>query len=398
VAEAEAVLLRRFTTTGDAEAFAELIRRHAGLVYGAAMRILADVDRAADVTQETFLQLTNDAPRVSGSLAGWLHRVATHKAIDQMRRDTSRRRREAEYAADQPREMADWRELSHCVDEELNRLDDQTREVLIAHFLEGRTTRQIAAAQGVSQATISRRVDAGVTRLRATLRRRGVLVAAGALSAMLSENAAQAVPRAVMMELGKVALLGAPAASAGASTIHAVTTGLLTGAKAKAVAVAAVAVIGIGSVVTYQHATRSRLPENTLVTRSPVSRASSHAASASSPISSAPVRRAPAAGAGSSAAVQRWDELMSMRRRQAGAPGSQKAVPRGPASAPVEEQTPVSDAYGLPMMSGAVTSSGSAPPQNGAGGMGGGMMFFGSSSTSPPRTPNDSNAPKLPER
>lgn len=62
--EAELVLLRRFTRMGDAEAFREIIRRHAGLVYGAALRILEDVDRASDVVQETFLQLTKDAATV----------------------------------------------------------------------------------------------------------------------------------------------------------------------------------------------------------------------------------------------------------------------------------------------------------------------------------------------
>ena len=95
MAETEAVLLKRFTGSGDAEAFAEIIRRHAGLVYGAALRILADVDRASDVAQETFLQLTKDAGHVTGSLPGWLHRVATHKAIDELRRDASRRHRES---------------------------------------------------------------------------------------------------------------------------------------------------------------------------------------------------------------------------------------------------------------------------------------------------------------
>lgn len=80
--ESEIALLRRFAGTRDAEAFREIVRRHAGLVYGVALRILSDVDRASDVAQETFLQLTKDADMVSGSLPGWLHRVATHKAID----------------------------------------------------------------------------------------------------------------------------------------------------------------------------------------------------------------------------------------------------------------------------------------------------------------------------
>jgi DNA-directed RNA polymerase specialized sigma24 family protein len=77
--ENEVILLHRFAKTGDAEAFSEVVRRHAGLVYGACLRILADRDRAADVVQETFFQLLRNAGNITGSVPAWLHRVATRK-------------------------------------------------------------------------------------------------------------------------------------------------------------------------------------------------------------------------------------------------------------------------------------------------------------------------------
>lgn len=261
MAETEAVLLKRFTGSGDAQALAELIRRHAGLVYGAALRILTDVDRASDVAQETFLQLTKDAASVTGSLPGWLHRVATHKAIDQMRRDASRRHREREYMAGgkQPRAATEWKEISPYVDVGLRELEPELRNVLILHFLEGRTTREIALAQGTSQATVSRRIGAGVEQLRAKLRRRGVLVAVGALSALLGDNAVQAAPLPLLTELGKMAMVGGIASAgtaAAGSGLYAVASGVLTAVKTKAVAVAAVTVLGAGSAVTYYELTK----------------------------------------------------------------------------------------------------------------------------------------------
>lgn len=261
MAESEAVLLKRFTRSGDAEAFAEIIRRHAGLVYGAAWRILADVDRAADVAQETFLQLTRDAGTVTGSLPGWLHRVATHKAIDQRRRDASRRQRERAYVAneDRPRDLSEWKDLSPHVDVSLRELEPELREILILHFLEGRSTREIAARRGTSQATISRRIGAGVEQLRVRLRRRGLLVAVGTLSVLLGDHAVQAAPLPLLMELGKMAMVGGTAAgAAGAgSGLHTIATGVLTAVKTRAVTVAAVAVLGAGSLVTYHELTRS---------------------------------------------------------------------------------------------------------------------------------------------
>ena len=254
MAETESVLLKRFAGSGDAQALAEIIRRHAGLVYGAALRILADVDRASDVAQETFLQLTKDAASVTGSLPGWLHRVATHKAIDQMRRDISRRHREREYAARSPDEPGEWKRISPYVDVGLRELEPELRNVLILHFLEGRTTREIALLQGTSQATVSRRIGAGVEQLRAKLRRRGVLVAVGALSALLGDNAVQAAPLPLLTELGKMAMVGgvASAGTVGAgSGLHALVSGALAVVKTKAVTVVAVGVIGAGSTVAY---------------------------------------------------------------------------------------------------------------------------------------------------
>ncbi|OHB62840.1 MAG: hypothetical protein A2Y77_16780 [Planctomycetes bacterium RBG_13_62_9] len=258
VAETEAILLKRFAGSGDAQAFAEIIRRHAGLVYGAALRILTDVDRASDVAQETFLQLAKDAGNVTGSLPGWLHRVATHKAIDEVRRDISRRHRERQYVAGEPREAVGWRDISPHVDVALRELHPELREILIQHFLQGRTTREIAAARGTSQATISRRIGLGVEQLRVKLRKRGIIVAVGALSVLLGDNAVQAAPLPLLMELGKMAMVGgAVAGTASAGTgLHTLAASILAAAKTKAVAVAAVVIVGAGSVVTYQQVTK----------------------------------------------------------------------------------------------------------------------------------------------
>ncbi|MHC4744066.1 MAG: RNA polymerase sigma factor [Planctomycetota bacterium] len=277
MAESENILLRRFASTGDAEAFSEIVQRNAGLVYGACHRVLADKDRAADAVQETFLQLLRNAKTISGSVPNWLHRVATRKAIDLVRRDSSRRNREAIYAADKPQEVTKWQDLSRYVDEGLDDLDDQTREILIQRFFQGRTTSDIAVGQGVSQPTISRKIDAGVTQLRGKLRRRGVIVSVAAFAALLGENAAQAAPATVVQELGKIALVGSEAAAAttaGATAVSAagagttaagtggnVATGVLAGVKAKVVTAAAVTAVGVGSVVTYNHVTEPTAPQ-----------------------------------------------------------------------------------------------------------------------------------------
>lgn len=262
MAESENILLQRFARTGDAEAFSEIVRCYAGLVYGACLRVLQDQNKAADVVQETFFQLLRSAGEITGSLPAWLHRVATNKAIDVIRRDSSRRRREAEYAVNNPMETEKWEDISSHVDQALSELDDQTKKILIRHFLQGRTMQQVAAELDTSQPTVSRRVNSGIDQLRNKLKKRGIIVTATVLAGLLGQNAVKAAPAFVLKELGKMAILSATTAATGSgaaatATTAAKTTGaVLAGLKAKAITATVVAAVGVGSVVTYNQLTK----------------------------------------------------------------------------------------------------------------------------------------------
>lgn len=255
------LLLRRFVQHADPEAFSEIVRLHAGLVYGACLRILRDEDKAADAVQETFFQMLKNAGQISGSLSGWLHRVATCKAIDRIRKDSAQRRHETQYSVENPLQVERWTEISPHVDEELDQLDPQMKEVLVRHYFMGQTTRAISEEIGISQSTVSRRLESGLDLLRVRLGKKGFLVAAAALGGLLGQNAAQAAPAVVMTELGKMALVAgttgaAASGAAAASAAEAVTSGVLAGIKAKVITAAAVVAIGAGTVVTYNHYSR----------------------------------------------------------------------------------------------------------------------------------------------
>ncbi len=250
MAESETVLLQRFVCGGDPAAFNEIVRRHAGLVYGTCLRVLSDADQAADATQETFFQLVRKAHEVKGSVAAWLHRVAVGKAVDQIRSDARRRSREQTYANARLESDATWGQVRPHVDEALSRLDDRTRELLLRHYLEGQSMTALAEEWGVSRPTVSRHIESGLAKLRAGLRDRGVLVTAGGLGVALAENAAQSAPLSLLHEIGKVALVGARAAavtgSGAAAGATAIATGVLAAAKTKLAIAAAVVVIGAG--------------------------------------------------------------------------------------------------------------------------------------------------------
>ena len=255
----EISLLKRFVSNGDAEAFTEIVNQHASMVYGACLRILENKDQAADAVQDTFLQLVRRAESVTESLPSWLHKVAVNRAKELIRTDSLRKQREIKYTANQQKyntqyETASWHEISACIDEELEILDDQTREVLILHFFEGMTMVNIAEKCGTSQQTVSRRIESGVELLRLKLKSKGVLVPEAILTTMLTENTVNATPAFVIKELGKIAIAGSQtvATSTGSNIIWRVLASFAN--KAKIIITASAIIILVGFAAIYYKA------------------------------------------------------------------------------------------------------------------------------------------------
>lgn len=214
--------LQRYATTGDAHAFRELVRAHGAMVHATALRVTRNEASAHDVAQEAFLELARKAGSITQSVAAWLHRVAWNRACDVVRRESSRRQAEEAMAeAWHTDREATWVELEPHVDEALNELPNDLREVLVLYFLEGRTQAEIARHLDRNQATVSRAIDRGITAMREALNARGITCGIG-LAALFSSHSAQAMPGTLQASLGKLSLSGAglPAtATASSSTV-----------------------------------------------------------------------------------------------------------------------------------------------------------------------------------
>ncbi|MDD5528990.1 MAG: sigma-70 family RNA polymerase sigma factor [bacterium] len=193
-------MIQKLALKGDPEAFTEIINRYAGLVYSVCYRILRDRERARDAAQDTFYRLLQSPTR---SLSGWLHKAATRTAIDIVRKDSSRQKREIDYTMT-PIKASQWKDISHYIDAVLISMGEESRMFLIQHFLQGKRQEEIAAELEISQATVSRKIKAGIEELKKGLKKKGIVVGSALLGTLLLSGISEAAPLALLNELGKM--------------------------------------------------------------------------------------------------------------------------------------------------------------------------------------------------
>jgi len=205
----ETELLKAFTVDRSEEAFAALVRRYAGLVYSTAKRRLANGSLAEDITQLVFIRFARKPPDVKtdAELAAWLHRTTIHVTIDQWRSESRRRTRELQAVVMEPAtpETAIWEEISPKLDEALNQLSDDDRQVLLLRFFNRHSMREVGLALGVSEDAAKMRVSRAVNRLRTQLNV-GAACTAAVLAALLAERSAEAAPGPLITRLSALKL------------------------------------------------------------------------------------------------------------------------------------------------------------------------------------------------
>ena len=179
--------------TGEAEAFATLVRRHHGLVHAACVR-QSPSSEVEDCIQAVFLVL-HRRPRQAArapALAAWLLTVA--RFVCARARRAVRSRRQAEIAAAEisaqrhARSPAMGQPCEH-LDACLAALPERQRLVVSLHYLAGHAPEDISAQLGLEPATVRQNLHRGLVSLRSALRRRGVVVPAAGLLALLAQEA-----------------------------------------------------------------------------------------------------------------------------------------------------------------------------------------------------------------
>lgn len=179
----------------DETAFLWLVERYLPVVLGAAMR-RCNGDRmlAQDVTQDVFIRFAQRLPRLRPDerIGAWLHRAATFRAGDVMRSEQRRRRREKvaaeRLALDQLPEADCWEQLAPELDAALASLRANDRELIVQHYFEGQSVDRLATMQSLKAATLRKRLQRALSRLRQRLLDKQLVVTTTSLVAVLTSQ------------------------------------------------------------------------------------------------------------------------------------------------------------------------------------------------------------------
>lgn len=175
---------------GDDQAFAGLVRQHAGRMLATARRLLRSEDEAEDAVQEAFLSAARAIAGFAGGskVSTWLHRIVINTALMKLR---SRKRRAEEPIEDLlPRFDADghriggtatWetpsdvllerRETRAMVRRCIDRLPERYRTVLLLRDIEELDTQESADLLGTTANTVKIRLHRARQALRTLLER-----------------------------------------------------------------------------------------------------------------------------------------------------------------------------------------------------------------------------------
>lgn len=174
---------------GDRTALEMLFERHAVTAAAHACAILKNKEDALDATQVALLQLAQNikAARVNQPFKACLYVAVHNAAVDQLRQETSRGRRERTVSQQRSREtempgdhMENAESLA-ALREEMRALPAETAAVLALHHLENLPVAEVATQTGLSVDACKHRLSRGREQLRERLERRGVALASLAL-------------------------------------------------------------------------------------------------------------------------------------------------------------------------------------------------------------------------
>ena len=165
--------------SGDQIACGALVERHFGMAWWIAYARLRNREAADELAQEVFLLalLHLDELLDGKRFAGWLSQIAHHRVIDWLRcKQTCSRVVQmvplaslAEHVAAEQRHTLEQEEEHQAVRDALFALPEGQRELILLHFAEGLSQKEIADRLEVHPGTVGRKLQKAMAQMRSAL-------------------------------------------------------------------------------------------------------------------------------------------------------------------------------------------------------------------------------------
>jgi RNA polymerase sigma factor (sigma-70 family) len=256
-------LVRAYVRHHSETAFATLVARHINLVYSVALRQVGNPQLAEDITQTTFIILSQKAKSLSVNiiLSGWLCRTARFVSANALTLQRRRQAREQEaYKQSMLNETQSnaWTQIEPLLETALAQLGEKEHNAIILRFFEGKDLRTVGAEQGASEDATRMRINRALERMRRFFTKRGIELTPAVIAAAISANAVQAAPWYLAQSVTVVAVGKGAVASGSTLTLAKGTLKLMAWSKLKTTAItSAVLLLGALSTATvtqyFQH-------------------------------------------------------------------------------------------------------------------------------------------------
>ncbi len=160
---------------GDTGALSELYKETSSGVYSFALSILKNREDAEDVLQEVFMAVFRSARlyRPHSNPKAWLMTLTKNFAIDALRK----RKRRSSIDLTQTADFSDILGIEDrmVINECLNTLSDEERNIVVLHAVTGLKFREIAQILELPIGTVSGKYNRSLKKLEEALRKGGVL-------------------------------------------------------------------------------------------------------------------------------------------------------------------------------------------------------------------------------
>jgi RNA polymerase sigma-70 factor (ECF subfamily) len=152
--ENESLIIRR-AVDGDERALRALWTRHAPHIDMVVRRLVGgDVDTAADIAQEVWIQIFRALPSYRGDsqFSTWAHRIAVNRTLNALRRTRRLANLETEVQEDSAAIEPDHDRsfVAESIEAAAAKLSPGARAVFMLHDVEGYTHEEIADALGIT--------------------------------------------------------------------------------------------------------------------------------------------------------------------------------------------------------------------------------------------------------